>query len=104
MMLDNFGVSEENWRDALRPTSDNNHPAAPAGFALSESPRYAGRAVVALAADPDRARWNGKSVSSGHLASVLDSRTLTAHGPTSGDTSKRSASVDLRQISTTIGN
>src|SRR5207253_7484911 len=37
-------------------------------FALSESPRYVGRAIVALASDPDRARWNEKSVSSGQLA------------------------------------
>jgi NAD(P)-dependent dehydrogenase (short-subunit alcohol dehydrogenase family) len=69
MMLDNFGVSEENWRDSLRRTADNNEAAAPADFALSESPRYVGRAVVALAADPDRARWNKQSVSSGQLAS-----------------------------------
>ena len=63
MMLDNFGVSEENWRDALTPTG-----AAPADFGLSESPRYVGRAVVALASDPDRTRWNQASVSSGQLA------------------------------------
>jgi NAD(P)-dependent dehydrogenase (short-subunit alcohol dehydrogenase family) len=69
MMLDNFGVSEENWREAIRTTADSDRPAAPADFALSESPRYVGRAVVALAADPDRARWNQKSVSSGQLAS-----------------------------------
>jgi NAD(P)-dependent dehydrogenase (short-subunit alcohol dehydrogenase family) len=69
MMLDNFGVSEENWRDAIRTTADNCKAAAPADFALSESPRYVGRAVVALAADPGRARWNKKSVSSGQLAS-----------------------------------
>lgn len=68
MMLDNFGVSEENWRDAIRTTPGDNRPAAPPDFALSESPRYVGRAVVALAADPDRARWNKKSVSSGQLA------------------------------------
>jgi hypothetical protein len=68
MMLDNFGVSEENWRDAIRITTSNVQPAAPADFALSESPRYVGRAVVALASDPDRARWNKKSVSSGQLA------------------------------------
>jgi NAD(P)-dependent dehydrogenase (short-subunit alcohol dehydrogenase family) len=69
MMLDNFGVSEENWRDALGPIAVDNHPSAPADFALSESPRYVGRAVVALASDPDRMRWNQKSVSSGQLAS-----------------------------------
>lgn len=68
MMLDNFGVSEENWRDAIRTTADYERPAAPADFALSESPRYVGRAVVALAADPGRIRWNKKSVSSGQLA------------------------------------
>jgi NAD(P)-dependent dehydrogenase (short-subunit alcohol dehydrogenase family) len=69
MMLDNFGVSEENWRDALDPTAVENYPSAPADFALSESPRYVGRAIVALASDPDRIRWNQKSVSSGQLAS-----------------------------------
>ncbi len=58
IMLDAFGVSEENWRDA----------AAPPGFALSESPRFVGRAVVAIAADPERKRWNQKSVTSGELA------------------------------------
>jgi hypothetical protein len=43
-------------------------PTAPPDFARSESPRYVGRAVVALASDPGRARWNQKSVSSGQLA------------------------------------
>ncbi|HKU40838.1 MAG TPA: SDR family oxidoreductase, partial [Polyangiales bacterium] len=61
MMLDVFGVREENWRDALA-----GH--APPDFALSESPRYVGRAVAALAADEDRARWNQKSLHSGELA------------------------------------
>jgi len=69
MMLDNFAVSEENWRDALdRAPGDHARPAAPPDFALSESPRYVGRAVVALASDPGRTRWNQKSVSSGRLA------------------------------------
>ena len=68
MMLENFGVSETNWRAALQPTNIGDQPAAPADFALSESPRYVGRAIAALAADPYRIRWNGKSVSSGQLA------------------------------------
>ncbi len=68
MMLNNFGVSEENWRDAIRRSADDDQPAAPADFALSESPRYVGRAIVALAADPNRARWNKRSVNSGQLA------------------------------------
>lgn len=61
MMLDNYGVTEENWRDAA---AKSPH------FVISESPRFVGRAVVALAADPDRARWTGRSLSSGGLAKV----------------------------------
>jgi NAD(P)-dependent dehydrogenase (short-subunit alcohol dehydrogenase family) len=59
MMLDAFGVTEANWRDA---TERIPH------FGISETPRYVGRAVAALAADPDRARHNGASLSSGALA------------------------------------
>jgi NAD(P)-dependent dehydrogenase (short-subunit alcohol dehydrogenase family) len=68
MMLDNFGVSEENWRDALDPDRADGYPSAPPGFAMSESPRYVGRAIAALASDGDRARWNQQSVSSAQLA------------------------------------
>ncbi|MFB7783035.1 SDR family oxidoreductase [Streptomyces vinaceus] len=59
MMLDNFGVREENWRDAL---------AQMPHFAISETPSYVGRGVAALAADPGVARWNGQSLSSAQLA------------------------------------
>jgi NAD(P)-dependent dehydrogenase (short-subunit alcohol dehydrogenase family) len=58
-MLDIYGVTEENWREG---TKRSPH------FCISEAPRYVGRAVAALAADPDRARWNGQSLSSGGLA------------------------------------
>jgi NAD(P)-dependent dehydrogenase (short-subunit alcohol dehydrogenase family) len=60
-MLENHRVSEANWRDA---TQRSPH------FCISESPRYVGRAVAALAADADVARWNGQSLSSGQLAQV----------------------------------
>jgi NAD(P)-dependent dehydrogenase (short-subunit alcohol dehydrogenase family) len=60
-MLDIYGVSEQNWRDATERTPH---------FCISESPRYVGRAVTALAADPERARWSGQSLSSGQLAQV----------------------------------
>jgi NAD(P)-dependent dehydrogenase (short-subunit alcohol dehydrogenase family) len=60
MMLDNYGVTEANWRDGA---ATNPHFAA-----ISESPRFAGRAVAALAADPDVHRHNGGSFSSGGLA------------------------------------
>jgi NAD(P)-dependent dehydrogenase (short-subunit alcohol dehydrogenase family) len=60
-MLEHFGVTEANWRDGV---AKDPH------FAMSETPGFVGRAVAALAADPDRARWNGRSVDSGGLAQV----------------------------------
>jgi NAD(P)-dependent dehydrogenase (short-subunit alcohol dehydrogenase family) len=68
MMLENFGVTEENWRDALPGHPAGGRPGAPPGFAVSESPRYVGRGIVAIASDPDRGRWNQQSVTSGQLA------------------------------------
>lgn len=71
MMLENFGVTESNWREAVDPArAQSGQPVAPPDFAHSESPRYVGRAIVSLALDPDRARWNQQSVSSGELARV----------------------------------
>ena len=70
-MLENFAVTESSGRDALDPArAQSGQPVAPPDFALSESPRYVGRAIVSLAADPNRARWNQLSVSSGELARV----------------------------------
>jgi NAD(P)-dependent dehydrogenase (short-subunit alcohol dehydrogenase family) len=60
-MLEHHGVNEASWRDATQRTPH---------FCISESPRYVGRAVAALAADPDASRWNGQSLSSGQLAKV----------------------------------
>ncbi|MEA3217005.1 MAG: hypothetical protein QOJ19_3161 [Acidimicrobiia bacterium] len=69
MMLDNFGVSEENWREAVTGTAANKwQPMAPPDFSLSETPRFVGRAIVALVCDPNRTRWHQKSVNSGQLA------------------------------------
>jgi NAD(P)-dependent dehydrogenase (short-subunit alcohol dehydrogenase family) len=56
MMLEVYGVTEANWRDV------------PGHFGISETPTFTGRAVVALAGDPDVARWNQASLSSGQLA------------------------------------
>ena len=66
MMLEAFGVREDDWRAALDP--DHSGPTAPPGFATSESPRYVGRGIAALAGDPARARWNQQSVDSATLA------------------------------------
>jgi len=60
MMLDIYGVTEATWHDAV---GGNPHFTA-----ISESPRFVGRAVAALAADPDVQRHNGGSFSSGGLA------------------------------------
>ena len=60
MMLEHYGVTEANWRDGA---TTNPHFAA-----ISESPRFVGRAVAALAADPQLHRRNGGSFSSGGLA------------------------------------
>ncbi len=72
MMLEAFGVQEANWCDA---TQRIPH------FAISETPRFVGRAIAALAADPDRARWNGQSLSSGQLARVYGFTDLDGSRP-----------------------
>jgi NAD(P)-dependent dehydrogenase (short-subunit alcohol dehydrogenase family) len=68
MMLDNWGVTEANWRTALDPDRDGGLPTAPPAFAESESPRFVGRGIAAIAADEHRARWNQRSVTSADLA------------------------------------
>ncbi|MEU9372753.1 SDR family oxidoreductase [Streptomyces sp. NPDC048255] len=72
MMLDNFGVTEGNWRDALEKVPH---------FGISETPSYVGRAVAALAADPEVSRWNGQSLSSGQLARVYGFTDLDGSRP-----------------------
>ena len=71
-MLDHYGVKEENWRDATRVQPH---------FVITETPRYVGRAVAHLAADPDVARWNGQSLSSGQLAKVYGFTDLDGSQP-----------------------
>lgn len=72
MMLEAFGVTEENWRDATR-----HQP----HFVISETPRFVGRAVAALAADPEKARFNAQSLSSGGLAQVYGFTDLDGSRP-----------------------
>lgn len=61
IMLEHFSVTEATWQDAARIEPH---------FVISETPRFVGRAVAALAADPDRHRFNGESLSSGGLAKL----------------------------------
>ncbi|MFN7933366.1 MAG: SDR family oxidoreductase [Bryobacteraceae bacterium] len=53
-ILEHFGVTEQNWRDALR----NDEPRK-FGWQGSETPCFTGRAVAALAADPNIASKSG---------------------------------------------
>lgn len=71
-MLEHYGVTEATWRDGA---------AKEPHFIMSETPAFVGRAVAALAADPDRARWNGKSVDSGGLAQVYGFTDLDGSQP-----------------------
>jgi NAD(P)-dependent dehydrogenase (short-subunit alcohol dehydrogenase family) len=71
-MLEAYRVTEATWHDA---TKIQPH------FAISETPAYVGRAVAALAADPDVARWNGQSLSSGQLAKVYGFTDLDGSQP-----------------------
>ncbi|MDK1493067.1 SDR family oxidoreductase [Sinorhizobium sp. 7-81] len=72
MMLEAFGVTEANWREAAEKQPH---------FVISETPHFIGRAVAALAADPDKSRWNGKSLSSGGLAKVYGFTDLDGSRP-----------------------
>jgi NAD(P)-dependent dehydrogenase (short-subunit alcohol dehydrogenase family) len=71
-MLDAYGVTEQNWRDA---TKSSPH------FAISETPAFVGRAVAALAQDPGVSRWSGQSLSSGQLAKIYGFTDLDGSQP-----------------------
>ena len=71
-MLDAYGVTESTWRDAA---TRSPH------FAISESPAFVGRAVAALAEDPEVSRWNGQSLSSGQLAKIYGFTDLDGSQP-----------------------
>jgi len=62
-MLENFGVTEANWRDAVE-----RRP----GFGISESPTYVARGVAAVSQADDVERWSGTIVSARQLADAYD--------------------------------
>jgi NAD(P)-dependent dehydrogenase (short-subunit alcohol dehydrogenase family) len=71
-VLEHFGVTEANWKEAGKRKNANvnskDQNDAPQDFMASESPRYIGRAVLALAADPDVTKKSGRVFSSWALA------------------------------------
>jgi hypothetical protein len=83
-MLDNLGVTEETWRDAL---------AERPGFAVSESPAYVGRGVAALAGDANPSRYAGRSLTSSTSRRNTASPTPTALSRTSGATKTGTGSM-----------
>jgi NAD(P)-dependent dehydrogenase (short-subunit alcohol dehydrogenase family) len=60
-MLQNFGVRESNWRDAV--TRDPH-------FCISESPAYVARGIAELASDPNKGKWGGRILSSAELSKI----------------------------------
>jgi NAD(P)-dependent dehydrogenase (short-subunit alcohol dehydrogenase family) len=79
-MLDKHGVTEDSWQDWYWDDPERN----PAVWLTSESPRYTGRAIAALAADPAVARWNGQAVKTAYLAGIYGftdiDGTMPGHG------------------------
>ncbi len=71
-MLDGFGVTEANWRDAV---AQDKH------FIASETPFFVGRAVAALAADPNVAEKAGQVLSSWNLAKEYDFKDMDGNQP-----------------------
>ena len=71
-MLDNFSVTEDNWRDAVKLSKH---------FIASETPRFVGRAVAALAADPKVMNRTGQTLSSWGLSREYDFTDLDGERP-----------------------
>lgn len=80
MQLEGFGVTEDDWQEAYWRDPER----ATKAWLTSESPRFTGRAVVALATDPDVARWNGQTMYGCNLAPIYGftdlNGTMPGHG------------------------
>jgi NAD(P)-dependent dehydrogenase (short-subunit alcohol dehydrogenase family) len=92
-VLDHFGVTEANWKEAGKKKAANvnskDQNDAPADFMVSESPRYIGRAVVALAADPKAKKKSGRVFSSWALAREYGFTDLDGTQPHWGDHARK---------------
>lgn len=89
VVLDHFGVSEENWRDAGK--ADPN-------FLASETPLFVGRAIAALAGDPDIMRRTGDVVGSWELAREYDIQDADGTRPDWG----RQAAIAFPEIDSVV--
>jgi NAD(P)-dependent dehydrogenase (short-subunit alcohol dehydrogenase family) len=95
-VLDHFKVTEANWKDAgkqnINTKKDKNSADqndAPSDFMVSESPRYIGRAVVALASDPKVMDKTGRVFSSWNLAREYGFTDLDGTQPHWGDYARK---------------
>jgi hypothetical protein len=94
-VLDHFGVSEANWKDAVRKKSKNSRVNSKDqndsadDFLVSESPRFIGRAVVALATDPRVKNKSGRVFSSWALAREYGFTDLDGSQPHWGNHAKK---------------
>ena len=89
-MLEHYGVTEENWRDGPQP----------ALRCISETPRFVGRAVAALAADPDSPAATASRSRAAASPRSTASPTSTARAPTAGATWSRSRTRTSRPDAT----
>ncbi len=71
-VLDHFGVSEANWREAI---ANDEH------FAFSETPHFIGRGVVALASDREILSRSGEALTSWRIAQVYGLTDLDGSAP-----------------------
>jgi hypothetical protein len=94
MMLGHYAVTEENWREAILKQPH---------FAISESPRFVGRAVAALAADPDKRGGPGVQSRAESWPRSTDFGIWMARSPTAGATWSRSRTPAVRPMSPNIG-
>jgi NAD(P)-dependent dehydrogenase (short-subunit alcohol dehydrogenase family) len=76
-ILEQFGATEESWKEV----AESNPEAKGWGFIASETPCYVGRAIAALAADPDRRRFSGGVYSAGTLSEIYEFTDLDGSRP-----------------------
>ena len=92
-VLEHFGVSEANWKDVGRrknpKANSKDQNDAPEDFMVSESPRYIGRAVVALACDPKAMKKSGRVFSSWALAREYGFTDIDGRQPHWGDYARK---------------
>jgi NAD(P)-dependent dehydrogenase (short-subunit alcohol dehydrogenase family) len=93
-VLEHFKVTESNWKDAAKKSHNRNRNSpnqndAANDFLISESPRYIGRAVAALAADPKARKKSGRVLSSWALAREYGFTDIDGTQPNWGDYARK---------------